>query len=274
MIRTFRKIWPAVKSGRFSIAVVAALLLTDPAVLRADDRISVFTEQDFPLNYTESGEDDDVIIGYATELVVAVLQESDLDYEIKIVPWVRSMLAIDASENVLVYSMIRNERRGDRYHWIGEIIRAETCMYGLQINADSLPKSLLEATDFRVGLVRGYAHQYDLLELGFTRIVIANGPDQLIQMFKRNRVDILLFGDNEFSLILERYDFKEQDLIAIARIENVSTELQIALSKQTDRRFVARLRSAYERVRASGQYDEIMQPLIARKTECKVDDPR
>lgn len=49
----------------------------------ASEKLTVLTEQSFPMNYTENGRDDDEIIGFATELVIAVLNATDIVYDTK-----------------------------------------------------------------------------------------------------------------------------------------------------------------------------------------------
>lgn len=271
MFPVFRNVSPTRSLKVAVVAVLAGFSLTGPATLIAADRISVFTEQDYPLNYTELGEDDEEVLGFATELVVTVLEEAGLEYEIRMVPWVRAMTAIDSAENVLVYSMIRSAERENKYHWIGEIIRADFCLYGLRRNASSLPGSLEEALDFRIGVTRGYVQHNYLVELGFTRLIVANDSDQLIRMFRRGRIDLVVLGSNEVAPIRERYGFKENDLIGLAKLEWKLASLQMALSKRSSNAIVSRLQHAYQNVRTAGTYDRIMRPLISGREECRVD---
>lgn len=270
MFHIFRKV---LLNGCLKVSGFAALptcLLTGPATLNAADRIAVYTEQDYPLNYTESGEDDDPALGSATELVIVVLEEAGLEYEITVVPWVRAMMAIDAEKNVLVYSMIRNADREDKYHWIGEVIQADFCLYGLRSGLTSIPRSLEEAREFSVGIPRGYTHHDELAKLGFSQLVAVNNFDQLMRMLIRGRVDLVVFS-KEVMPVSERYGFKEDDLIGLVRLDGLSASLQIALSKRSNDEIVRRLQHAYESVRASGMYERIMGPLMSDRKECGID---
>jgi len=83
------------------------------------EKITVLTEQYYPYTYTESGRDDGEIVGLATELVAAVLEEARLDYQISIMPWARVVRAAETTPNVLVYSMVRPPEREDQFHWTG-----------------------------------------------------------------------------------------------------------------------------------------------------------
>ena len=69
----------------------------------ASESLTVMTEQYYPFNYTE--EDSQTIKGFATKLLIEILDHAQVSYQIHLVPWARAMQAIDSAENVIVYSM-------------------------------------------------------------------------------------------------------------------------------------------------------------------------
>ncbi len=225
------------------------------------DRIAVFTEQSYPLNYTESGRDDDPIIGFGTQLVKAVLEEAGLEYEITMVPWVRAIQAIDNRENVLVYSMTRNPERENRYHWIGEILSLEYYLFGLKERANSLPRSLPLAAGFEVGVVReDVVHRY-LTGQGFDHLVVVKHPARNLSMLERGRIDLFPFSRFGVGLFSRRNGFDRDRLIGMVKLEEISTGIYMVLSKSTNDETVGRVRDAYARLKASGALQEIMAPI-------------
>lgn len=251
--------------------VIAGFLLTVSMTSIGAERISVFTEQNYPLNYTESGENEGPIIGAATELVIAVLEEAGLEYEIRIGPWARAMQAIDSAENILVYSMVRSAAREDRYRWIGEIFPVEVYLYGLKENIDWLPRSLGEAADLRIGVTRGWwLHRY-LVEIGFKRLVVARRPSVTLNMLKRGRVDMVPMNQLRAGLSGERSGIDRNDLIAVIELAELKSATYMVLSKSTNPEIAIRLRDAYSRIRTSGTYHEIMASLLASAEENQVD---
>lgn len=252
-------------------AVVISFLLTVTTASFGGERIYVFTKQDYPLNYTESGEDEGPIVGVATELVIAVLEEAGLEYEIKIGPWVRAMQAIGSGENVLVYSMARSPARENRYHWIGEIYPLDYYLYGLKVNIDRLPRSLDEATDFRIGVTRGYTMQKFLFEKQFDRLSITRSSSVTLKMLKRGRVDLIPMSRLSAGIIGSRHGIDPADLIGVIRLVDIATSTYIALSKNTKPETVSRLQVAYARIRTSGKYDEIMASLVSLTEDKQVD---
>lgn len=243
-------------------AVICTIgFLTLPATARGADRIAVFTEQSYPLNYTESGRDDGPIIGFGTRLVKAVLEEAGLEYEITMVPWVRAIQAIDNRENVLVYSMTRNSEREDKYHWVGEILSLEYYLYGLKERVNSLPRSLQEAADFKVGVVHeDVIHRY-LAGQGFDHLVVVKHPARNLSMLERGRIDLFPFSRFGVGLFSRRNGFDGDTLIGVVKIEEISTGIYMVLSKSTNDETVGRVRDAYARLKASGVLRKIMAPI-------------
>ena len=115
------------------------------------EKIIVLTEQLKPFNYTESGLDHGEILGFATELIVAVLEEANLEYDIKIGPQVRAVQALDSTKNIMVYSMARSPAREQKYFWAGEVQGLNYSLYGFKSRRESLPKSMTEVLHITVG---------------------------------------------------------------------------------------------------------------------------
>lgn len=252
-------------------AVLISFLLTVSTASFGGERVYVFTEQDYPLNYTESGEDEGPIIGVATELVIAVLEEAGLEYEVKMGPWVRALQAIDSEENVLVYSMARSPARENRYHWIGEINPLDYYLYGLKANIDRLPRSLDEAAHFKIAVTRGYVMHKYFAERHFEGLSVARNPAITLNMLKRGRVDLISMSRLSAGMIGNRYGIDRADLIGVIRLVDIATSTYMALSQNTKPETVSRLQAAYARIRTSGKYDEIMGPLRSLMEDNQVD---
>ncbi|MBL4680448.1 MAG: transporter substrate-binding domain-containing protein [Pseudomonadales bacterium] len=222
-------------------------------------KIEVLTEQYYPLNYTESGKDDDPIIGFSTELVKAVMNESGFNYDIKLVPWARAVRAIDTRENVIVYSMARSPDREDKYHWIGEIWPGTIVLYGLKEKFTPIPKSIDEIKHLRVGIsINSVAGNY-LQVNGFTQLYSVKSTNYL-KLLQRGRIDLFPFIDFSMVLIADREGYDRDKIVAVLKMSEISMPLSIAASKQTKPEIVSRLRKAYKNTIDSGTYDKIMLP--------------
>jgi len=228
----------------------------------AADRIDVYTEQSFPMNYTRNGTDNEPVIGPATDLMVAVLEEAGLDYHINMGPWSRAMQAIDSTKNVIVYSMTRSAEREDLYHWIGEIMPTVYYLYGLKDNSNIRPKTEKEAAAFRIGVLRGdVTHSY-LTEQGYKQLALVREVSRSVDMLERGRIDLFPFNKFHIGIFLNDEGRDHDDYIGVVELAGISAGMYMALSKSTDQHIVDRLQSAYAAVNASGQYDVLIRPLV------------
>ena len=143
------------------LLTLCAGFLATPSPLYAAEKISVFTERFYPLSYKSNEADNSKVVGFATNLVLAVLAQSGYEYELSLVPWARAIQSIDNNANVMVYSMARTVNRESQYHWIGEIWPIKQYLYGLRSKKNTLPDTLNKAQHARIGVVRGsVVHSY------------------------------------------------------------------------------------------------------------------
>lgn len=96
------------------MGLCAAFLLLASGVARAEP-IIIYTENYPPYNLM--GPDGEVV-GLATEKVHQVMRSSGLDYEIRLVPWVRAVHFTQNSPNSLIYSLTRTPGREQDYEWL------------------------------------------------------------------------------------------------------------------------------------------------------------
>ncbi len=66
------------------------------------ETISVVTESTYPYRYLEN----DKVVGITVNLVEAVLNRANLDYQISIYPWAKAYKIAKTTPNVLIFSMV------------------------------------------------------------------------------------------------------------------------------------------------------------------------
>jgi len=226
------------------------------------EKLTVYTEQFYPFSYTEDGEDHSEVLGVATSLMLAVLEESGLDYELWIVPWSRALLAINRQNNVLVYSMARTADREDKYGWIGEIWQIKNFLYGQRAKKNSLPKTLADAnsTKYKIAVIRDdIIHTY-LRDRGFTNLIEVRDITRTFAMLQSNRVDLIPLANISAHRVAD-YGKNSDNIVPIIFLSDLSFTLYIAASKKMNPILFNRLTRAYQAIRDSGRYDEIMSEI-------------
>ena len=236
-------------------------LLLLPGAILADEPLLILTEQLYPLNYTANGEDHEEVLGFATNLVVAVMEESGLDYELNMVPWARAMNSINNNPNVLVYCMSRSPIRGPSYQWIGEIWSAKIVLYGHRKRITHLPLDLEDLKILKVGTPRQSVTRDYLKTFGFENIVTVKTMDSYLRLLERGRIDLFPFLGFSVNMFARRQNFDLNNLISVVELTEIPLSLSLAASKTMNVHKVRRLQTAFSKVKRSGQYDEIMAPL-------------
>ncbi|MFT5210764.1 MAG: polar amino acid transport system substrate-binding protein [Flavobacterium sp.] len=173
----------------------------------SNEKFTVLTEQFYPLNYTVNGNNDDKIIGYATELVNDVMANAELDYDLVSVPWTRAVHMIDNKENIIVFSMTRSPEREDKYHWIGEIVPSRMYLFGLSKNFQSLPANVDELKNYRIGSDKHSVASSYLREQGFTNLYNIKNQNYLKQL-ERGRTDLFPYISFSMAFINHRAGIK------------------------------------------------------------------
>jgi polar amino acid transport system substrate-binding protein len=206
--------------------------------------ISVVTEDAYPVQYLYKNE----IMGPATELVHAVLETAEFDYDIQTYPWARAYERATTQKNTLIYSIARTPEREKQFKWVGSIIKLEYHMVGL--NELDLPKPItLEALKkLKVGALRSsVTHKY-LQSKGFKNIYLLSKPEQSINLLRSGRIDLFPISYSSFQLYCLKLRIDCQQLSSIFKLEKLSTSLYMAFSKSTDDKIVARAKAAYQKV--------------------------
>ncbi len=192
------------------------------------------------------------------QLAAAILEKAGVGFEISIIPWSRAIQALQSTENVLVYSMIRHPDREALYEWIGLIEPVETWLYSFRGKLQPPPADLNEARMHRIGLARRSAADDYLRSLGFEHLVYLGDANRAPMMLERDRIDLGAFTVNEVKGMEQRFGLEPGLLEPLVRLDPISTGTWFVMSKATDPELVARIRSAYEELFAAGVVAEIM----------------
>ncbi|MFT7687041.1 MAG: polar amino acid transport system substrate-binding protein [Candidatus Azotimanducaceae bacterium] len=252
----------------FVSAFLATILM--PTLIYAEDavvdKILVVTEQFYPLNYTESGINNEKIVGYATALVTDVMTNSGLDFKLIIVPWTRAVNMIDNKENVIVFSMTRSPAREDKYHWIGSILPSRVYLFGLSKKFKFLPTDIDELKNYRIGSdKRSVASSY-LTKRGFTQVYNMKSQNYL-KLLERGRIDLFPYIGFSVALNMQRVGTAKDKVIAVMELSELSKPLFIAASKKTKPILIQTIKDAYQKTVDTGKFDEIMGPLQSQIEE-------
>lgn len=92
----------------------------------------VYTENYPPYSFAAP---DGSVVGVATQKVRQILNESGLDYSIRLLPWARTMQFAQSEQNALIYSLTWTPKREPEFDWLA--LLAEANFY-LHARADDM----------------------------------------------------------------------------------------------------------------------------------------
>jgi polar amino acid transport system substrate-binding protein len=239
------------------IGVAAALLISLP--LTATELTAV-TESLPPLNYEENG----MVTGYATELLQATVQTAKIKTRIDLLPWARAYQTVLAQPNILIYSITRNPERESLFEWIGPISPRQIFLYKLRERKDVSVKTLADASNYQIGLVREMAASKDFVKLsGIAENKVDYAPtveSNMKKLFLR-RVDLIVSQDWSAAFLAKSLNRKPEELEPVLLL-NGTHSYYFAFNKQSDPALVAKLRAAFDTVQKSGQMEKLQNKYL------------
>ena len=239
----------------FIYALMIALLLSTS---HAKENILIVTEEWAPYNYMKNEE----ITGVSTEIVKSIFNQLDRKYKIRLFPSMRSMNLLNTRPYTMLFSFFRTPQREPLYKWVGPLIDGSIYFYkikGSNIHIktfDDLKDSNLSICTRQAGLVPQL-----LIEKGFTNLdnTAVNG----VQIYKKllvGRCDLAISeSDLGARYILKSLGLKLEDVFEKIPFVFYSGELYLAGSKDIPDEEIEKMQRAFEKIKANGTYDEIIQ---------------
>ena len=220
--------------------------------------IDIVTEEFPPFNYTDNGR----LTGYATEVVQAVLAETGIKGNFHIVPWARAMNWAEERDNVLIYSIARNEEREKKFKYVGLITKGENYFYALKGRHIRL-KSLEEAKKYTIGVLHDDIREAMLVRKGFKvdeNLVPVQLNEQNYLKLKAGRID--LWAMNRYTMryiVRQSGDDPDQVVEPVLKIDSIFLYPGdfMAFGPNTSDAVLEAFRRGLEKVKASGKFKEI-----------------
>jgi polar amino acid transport system substrate-binding protein len=234
-------------------AVLFFLLL---GTLARAEQYQIVTEEWAPYNYQENGQ----LTGMNTEIVRAIMALTGDDFEIVVLPSMRTTHMLQTRPKTIMYSMFRTAEREALYKWAGPLV--EESIHPYQLANAPQPVTSLEQllhapriTTRHAGLVPKM-----LESMGFNNLdKTATTSMQLYRMLLADRTDIIV-GDTDAGVAYysRRLNIAPGTLRRIP-LELYRASLYIAFSRDSDDKLVARWASALEQLRHSGELARIQR---------------
>ena len=160
--------------------------------------------------------------------------------------------------NVLIFLIARTPAREQQFKWAGEIMKIQYHLFRLQDRTDIAVKSLADAKNYSIGVMRDdVRHQY-LQSKGFMRLAVsAQWIDNFNKLIKR-QVDLVPLTDDDASSLCIQAHYDCAALTKVLTLDEATSGLYMAYSNATADTTVQRTRLAFEKLKADGTVRRIM----------------
>lgn len=242
--------------------MLLAFLLCLPAstTLYAQD-IHIVTEDFPPYNYKDHGK----LTGVGAEVVLAVLEEINIDLDIEVYPWTRAYRMARDEENTLVFSMARTEDRENLFQWVGTIAPINTCVFRLNERDSIKANNVEEAKQYVIGTQQDTPANTLLQEKGF--VVGKNLHTNIhiiysLKMLMESRLDLVGYPELSvyYQIRKEGYEPKRllKKLFCLSEIHHA----YMAFGNKTSKTIVERFRTGLQAIKNNGTHQKILNKYL------------
>lgn len=236
----------------FSTALWLCLLLSPfaHAELPRDYRVVLLTENFPPFNMAANGKNfarDEKIQGLSADIVREMFKRAGIAYSLTLrFPWDRIYKQAMNTPHHGLFSTSLSEARKPLFKWVGPIAQYQSVLVGLE-DGGPRPADLEQAKAYRIGAYQSAAVSQHLERLGFTPHNALRDQEN-IRKLQRGQIDLWATSDPVW-----RHYAKEQGVDGLRTVLSFhSSQLYLALNKETPDEVIERLQSALEQMRSEG----------------------
>lgn len=239
------------------------LALHSSTINAAQPAIRIFTDEAYPLSYTEA--DNSEVKGYATELVKAVLDEAGFSYTISVRSFARALSETKKAKNTLIYAISRTPEREADFNWLGQIIELDQYIYGLHKNKSLETNALEDLKNCAIGVINNDARHHYFVKKGFTNIVIVNSYEQMHKLLQRDRIQC--FGASALGVhyFAKNYNLGSDYFVPLIPLKELQAPYYFATSILTEKDITDKIKFSFARLIENGTFLRIMQPIFEQK---------
>lgn len=235
------------------LAALVAIACVSSA--QASDKLYLYTENFPPYNMSATGRafehKGDAIDGICTEMVKAILNNTDLDYVIKLRNWDYGYNRALNKRNHGIFCTTFTESRAPHFKWVGPLTRNLWTIFappGTDLQIDSLD----DAKGMRFGGYRNDVKSEYLIERGFN-VSALDSDDLNPKRLELGQIDLWI-ADR----LGGPYVASQQDVEGIEPVYSFNdTELFLAINPKTPEAIVEKLNAGLKKIRESGMFDAI-----------------
>jgi polar amino acid transport system substrate-binding protein len=216
-------------------------------------KITVVTEEYPPYNFLDSNKK---VSGMSTDVVEEVLRRAKLDYHLEIYPWARAYKMAQDTPYVLIYSIGRSAKRETLFKWVDVIAPYDVYLYKLKSRPEIQVTKLDELKNFKIGAVRDDIRAQYLEKLGL-KLDLTSADSFNSKKLAVNRIDMFPIDEVALIALYKREGVDPDTVVKVFKLEDLSSGLYMAFSKQTPDEVVNKCKTALAEIKKDGTLEKI-----------------
>jgi polar amino acid transport system substrate-binding protein len=241
---------------RISLLVLAlAAVLARPAVAGPIDKLTFYTEEFPPYQYTHEGRLQGLFITLVREMFKVADTKKEIS-DIRVRPWSRGFNTALREPNTVLFGTSRTEEREDKFLWVGPAMPSNHGIFAKKAEGHT-PESLDYFNDYRTATIRDDVAEQLMLSGGVDESNLMRQSDHvpIIRSLERGRADFWAYN-----VQVGYYMLNEQNVAHKYEVVHTLKEGSnyLAVNPDSDPAAVQALRDALAKVKASPRYEEIL----------------
>lgn len=235
------------------IFFVLLLALSGPAIAQ---ELTIYVDNWPPYNFNENNK----IVGISTELVEAALEDTNIKYDITMLPFKRALYTVQNTPNTMLFTVARIPQRDDMFAWIGPLHTRRLCLYKLKKRSDIQIQKIEDIQKYHIGALLGGSVEQFFIANGFStdNYLLVNSSDHLLKILFNKRVDLIPGDpiDLAYQVKNSANDFSE---LEIAYFLSEEGGYYMAANKDTPHEIIEEIQTSLDTVLATGLKERLIK---------------
>ena len=163
--------------------------------------LHLYTEAFPPYSFLKN----DIIVGLNTEIVKQTCVLAEIECDIKLLPWNRSMAMTHKNNHSGIYSISRTQERENSYKWVGPLVASKNYLFRLKSRSDIDVHDISSATVYSIAAPRNDIYETLLQERGFKNLLQVSSKFEGVKLFLAGKIDLLIASELTLPYQLEEH---------------------------------------------------------------------
>jgi polar amino acid transport system substrate-binding protein len=209
--------------------------------------------------------EDSSVEGFATEVVLAVAQRTNMSYHLYGFSWVRTYNLALKKSNHCIFSMARIPSRENLFTWIGPITeRNNAVVWSLKSNEHGKEvKTLNDLKHYITAVNESDVTHTAMLNIGLTKnknLYVLEHSDSLINILvARPEIDFIVADDITIPHRAKLAGVSMDLLHRVIEVKSLSLNFYLACNKNTDDIIIEKLTTNLANIHQDGTYQKILE---------------